>query len=185
MKNVFHWLATAVVAASLPITQVAPGDGKGDHAGMEPLFSGETGSGHVLGPWNHGHDFAFRHHDNGRFRGRGLDRDDRFFHRHRFFADFRFFGYGYPYDWYPDYYYFGYPYDYSFYDYSPVYGDRYSSNLAMMVQAELARRGYYHGPINGVIGSGSRRAIGEFQAAEGLPITGQIDESLLRALGAG
>jgi hypothetical protein len=105
---------------------------RGDHAGMEPLFSGEPGSGHVLGPWSRGHDFAFRHHDDGRFRGRGFDRDDRFFHRHRFFADFRFFGFGYPYDWYPDYYYYGYPYDYSYYDYSPVYGDRYSSNLAIM-----------------------------------------------------
>ena len=55
----------------------------------------------------------------------------------------------------------------------------------MVVQAELARRGYYRGPINGVIGSGSRRAIREFQAAEGLPITGRIDESLIRALRTG
>ena len=36
-----------------------------------------------------------------------------------------------------------------------------------------------------MIGSGSRRAIREFQTAEGLPITGQIDESLVRALIAG
>jgi len=55
----------------------------------------------------------------------------------------------------------------------------------MVVQAELAGRGYYRGPINGVIGSGSRRAIREFQAAEGLPITGRIDESLIRALRTG
>jgi hypothetical protein len=43
-----------------------------------------------------GHDFAFGHHDDSRFPGRGFDRDDRFFHRHRFFADFRFFGFAYP-----------------------------------------------------------------------------------------
>jgi len=153
MKNVFHWLAAAVVAASLPVTaQVAPDDVMGDHSGIRPHFSGEPGPGLVLGPWSRGRDFAFRHHDDGRFCGRDFDRDDRFFHRHRFFADFRFFGFGYPYDWYRDYYgypyYFGYPLDYSYYDYSPVYSDRYSSNLAMMAQAELARRGYYRGPIN-------------------------------------
>jgi hypothetical protein len=88
---------------------------------------------------------------------------DRFLHRHRFFTDFR-------------YCYYGYPYNYAYYDFGPVYDDRYSSGLAMMVQAELAGRGYYRGPINGVIGSGIRRAIREFQAAEGLPITGRIDE---------
>ena len=59
MKNVFHWLTAAVVAASLPVTaQVAPDDSKRDHAGTQRLFSGEPGSGHVLGPWSRGHDFA-------------------------------------------------------------------------------------------------------------------------------
>jgi hypothetical protein len=40
-----------------------------------------------------------------------------------------------------------------------VYGDRYWYGLATAVQTELARRGYYHGPIDGVIGSESREAI--------------------------
>jgi hypothetical protein len=151
---------------------------------MEPLFFGEPGSGYQLGPWSRGHEFAFRHHDVGSFRARGWDRDDRLFHRHRFVTDFRFFQFAYPYDWYPEYDY-GYPHDYSYYDYSPVFGNGYSSNLVMLVQSKLARRGYYDGPINGLIDSGSRRAIREFQTAEGLPITGQIDESFLRALGAG
>jgi len=187
MKNVFHWLAAVVAAASLPITaRGAPSDVMGDDSGTEPHFSGEPGFDHVFDPWGRGHDFAFRHHDFDRFRDRDFGRNDRFFHhRHRFFADFRFFRFGYPYDWYPEHYYYGYPYNYSYYDFGPVYDDRYSSDLAMVVQAELARRGYYRGPINGVIGSGSRRAIGEFQAVEGLPITGRIDESLIRALRTG
>ena len=53
----------------------------------------------------------------------------------------------------------------------------------MSVQSELARRGYYHGAIDGVIGSGSIQAIRGFQAAQGLPVTGQIDPRLLKALG--
>jgi peptidoglycan hydrolase-like protein with peptidoglycan-binding domain len=52
----------------------------------------------------------------------------------------------------------------------------------MLVQSELARRGYYDGPDYGVIDPGSRMAIRESQTAEGLPITGQMDESFLRAL---
>jgi peptidoglycan hydrolase-like protein with peptidoglycan-binding domain len=51
------------------------------------------------------------------------------------------------------------------------------------VQSELAQRGYYHGPTDGVIGADSREAIRAFQAAQGLPITGMIDPKLLKALG--
>jgi peptidoglycan hydrolase-like protein with peptidoglycan-binding domain len=52
----------------------------------------------------------------------------------------------------------------------------------MEVQTELAQRGYYDGLIDGVIGPGSRTAIREFQAAAGLPVTGQIDDNLIEAL---
>src|SRR5260221_1175992 len=184
--NVFRWLAAVAVVAALPVAaRGEPSDVMGGDSGTEPHVSGEPGFGHVFDHWGRGHDFAFRHDDDSRFRGRGFDRDD------RFFTDFRFFRFGYPYDWYPEHYYYGcpnyydYPYDYSYSDYGPAYDDWYSRNLAMVVQAELARRGYYRGPINGVIGSGSRRAIREFQAAEGLSITGRIDESLIRALRTG
>ena len=77
---------------------------------------------------------------------------------------------------------YGYPYDYAYYDNSPLYDYRYWYGLSAAVQTELARRGYYHGPIDGVIGAGSREAIGSFQKAEGLPVTGLIDPRLLRAL---
>ena len=52
----------------------------------------------------------------------------------------------------------------------------------MAVQAELARRGYYRGPVDGVLGPESRSAIRSFQARNGLPVTGRIDADLFRAL---
>ena len=170
----FHWLAAAAVAAALPVTGARAMSGHGS--------GGFAGGGHD-GSFGHGfsrqdgsrHDFVdrrFFHHD----------RDDRFFHHHnRFFFGFDFAAFGFPYWWYPDYYY-GYPYDYASYDYSPVYDYRYWYGLATAVQTELARRGYYHGSIDGVIGSGSREAIRSFQRAEGLPMTGLVDPALLKAL---
>jgi Putative peptidoglycan binding domain len=112
---------------------------------------------------------------------------ERFFHHHRhiFFA-FNFVAFGYPW-WYPDWYWYPYPYwypyDYSYSDYGPAYDYQYWNNLAVSVQSGLAQRGYYHGAIDGDIGSGSRQAIRAFQAAQGLPVTGLIDPKLLKALG--
>jgi peptidoglycan hydrolase-like protein with peptidoglycan-binding domain len=56
---------------------------------------------------------------------------------------------------------------------------RYRYGLATAVQTELARRGYYHGPIDGVTGSKSRKAIRAFQDTQGLPATGLIDPALV------
>jgi Putative peptidoglycan binding domain len=136
-RNILHLLAAVFVVAIMPCAAQEDSE-------LEPHFSDEPGVGHLYGPLD-------------RFRGHDFDRS-------LFFPDVRFFGYGYPYGWYPG---------------------RYRSDLAVVVQTELARRGYYRGLINGVIGPISRMAIREFQAAEGLPITGRIDEGLLRALGAG
>jgi hypothetical protein len=106
--------------------------------------------------------------------------------------------YGYPYS-----YGYGYPYYYprssfgiSFssrpyyggYYSSPVYAGRsvgYSDDLAVDVQRELRRRGYYRGSIDGDIGPASRAAIRSYQADRGLRVTGRIDSSLLRSLGIG
>jgi len=132
----------------------------------------------------------FAHNDH--FFDHRFDHHDRFFHHHRniFIFDFVSFGfpwwypypyyYGYPYDYYPyDYY----PYDYSYSDYGPAYDEQYWNDLATSVQSELARRGYYSGSVDGVIGRDSRRAIRAFQAAQGLPVTGIIDAKSLKALG--
>lgn len=58
----------------------------------------------------------------------------------------------------------------------------YSADLAVDVQRALRRSGYYYGDIDGDIGPESRAAIREFQRDRGLPATGRIDSSLLRAL---
>lgn len=72
----------------------------------------------------------------------------------------------------------------------PVYSSYYRSesrddddDLAIDVQRALARRGYYHGAIDGDVGPGTRGAIREYQYRNRLEVTGRIDRSLLRSLG--
>jgi len=100
------------------------------------------------------------------------------------------FGLGYPYygyGWgYP--YYGTYPYGYGYYTpYTPRYTvhDRGITDDATVaaVQRRLARGGYYHGAIDGVIGSGTRTAIRAFERNNGLPVDGVIDTQLLRTMG--
>jgi len=50
------------------------------------------------------------------------------------------------------------------------------------VQQELAKLGFYHGQIDGLLGPGMREAIGRFQAVEKLPVTGQVNGPTLEAL---
>ncbi len=50
------------------------------------------------------------------------------------------------------------------------------------VQHALARRGYYHGPIDGDIGPGSRRAIRHYREDHGLSSSSEITPALLRSL---
>jgi hypothetical protein len=170
--SVFRWFFSAAIAVLLPSTiqTVAAHSMGGGHGGMRmaPQFSSGRGFGH----FDHRRDFAFRHHDG-----------DRFFFRHqnRFFFGFDFAAFGFPW-WYPYPYYDADPYGYSSYDYGSGYDYQYWTALAVSVQSELARRGYYHGAIDGVIGSDSIQAIRGFQAAQGLPVTGRINPKLLKAL---
>ena len=55
-------------------------------------------------------------------------------------------------------------------------------DLGMDLQRALAHEGYYRGPIDGQIGSGSRAAIRAYQSDHGLEATGRIDGALLRSL---
>lgn len=55
--------------------------------------------------------------------------------------------------------------------------------LAAEVQAALARRGYYRGPIDGIIGTGKRRALRAYQHDRDLPVSARIDRNTLYALG--
>jgi hypothetical protein len=58
-----------------------------------------------------------------------------------------------------------------------------TSSLAIDVQRRLARRGYYHGPIDGIIGPGTRSAIADFEADNGLPPDGLMTRQVIRTLG--
>ncbi len=50
-------------------------------------------------------------------------------------------------------------------------------------QARLAELGYYTGEIDGAFGPLTSRAIREYQADYGLPITGRLDRATLKSLG--
>jgi hypothetical protein len=149
-----------------------------------PGFSGTRGfsTGRFSGRGDHG-----RFGDHG-FRGRDRDfRDRRFRDFDGDSFDFGFYGFGYP-----DYYPYNYPYDYAYpyYNYDPYQGvdnsgdyrTSRSGDVISAVQSALMKRGYYRGPIDGVIGASSRRAIRTFQANQGLPVTGLIDRKLISAL---
>ncbi|MEP6709415.1 MAG: peptidoglycan-binding domain-containing protein [Verrucomicrobiota bacterium] len=132
-------------------------------------------------------------------------------HHHRFNSNvvfvgafgypFGFGGYPYGYGYYPyDYGYYPYGYGYNSYGYGyPPYGTYYNgaappvysgeaignggSSVIAQVQQILARNGYYHGAIDGVIGSGTRSAIREYERAHGLAVDGRINRQLLARMG--
>jgi opacity protein-like surface antigen len=123
--------------------------------------------------WNHRHDWnRHRHHRSGSnfVIGIGLGYPYGY-------------GYGYPYRYG---YRYGYPYGYGYYaPRTTVYASRGFTDDATVaaVQRRLARAGYYHGSIDGVIGPGTRSAVRAFERNNGLPADGVIDSQLLRTMG--
>ena len=100
---------------------------------------------------------------------------------------FALFGGGYYY-WDNNYWYPAYGYDpyFSTYAYdAPIYGynDQEPGQVIANVQAELQRLGYEPGGVDGEFGPMTRRAILDYQQDNGLPVTGEIDETTLNALG--
>jgi len=97
------------------------------------------------------------------------------------------FGFGSPY------YYGGYyPYDSYAYPYSYNYGSYYynqpgyaygNGSVVIQVQSRLARAGYYHGPIDGVMGRGTSFAIRAYERDHGLRMDGVISRQLMRNMG--
>ncbi len=125
----------------------------------------------------------------GGFRGHDFG-GHRFHHR---FNDFVFFDFGFPFYGYPFY---GYPfyYPYAYYGYDSYYGyygapgyQGYGAyqrgSVVIEVQRRLAAGGYYHGAIDGVIGSGTRRAIRSYERSHGLPADGVLSRRFLATLG--
>jgi Putative peptidoglycan binding domain len=140
-------------------------------------WKGGRGDGkHGHGNWKHGHRTAWH---------RGDDHNDKHDHHHHHRGYFGFSPY-----WYPSggYYSYGYPnYSYDYYDYyypeNGYYsGQSESASIQVLVQDALARRGYYPGQVDGVIGPETRSAIREFQRDNGLPVTGQMNSHLIQAL---
>ncbi len=85
--------------------------------------------------------------------------------------------------WYPAY---GYDPYYSHYVYDgPIFGYGYAApgDVTAQVQRSLAQQGYYYGPIDGILGPGTRSAIQRYQIDRGLAVTATIDEQTLATLG--
>jgi hypothetical protein len=147
--------------------------------------------------------FEGRHEGEEHEEHEAFERRDFFFRNHFFVGfDFAAFGLGWWWGpwwdwWYPWDYYSYYPY----YGYSPCYDDpsgdtssygsqygsqegaQYWADLAKSVQSKLAEQSYYHGSIDGVIGSDTLQAIRQYQTDHGLAVTGKIDPKLLDDLG--
>ena len=121
------------------------------------------------------------------------------------------YGYGYPsygYPYYGGYYPYGYgygypsygygysPYSYGYSSYRPVYRGGYSNtsyrggstsyrggSVVVQVQQRLARAGYYHGRVDGVMGSQTRSAIRAYQRAHSMRVDGMLNDQLLGTMG--
>jgi len=122
----------------------------------------------VASSWNHHHGHHYRPHSNF-YLGIGLG--------------YPYYGYGYGYPYYGSY-----PYGYGYGYYSPrttYYAQTRINDDATVaaVQRRLARGGYYHGTIDGVIGNGTRAAVRAYERNNGLPVDGEIDPQLLRTMG--
>jgi hypothetical protein len=93
--------------------------------------------------------------------------------------------YGYsPYGYYPYGYSYGYEpgYTYGYYSSRPAYG-AYNGSVVIDVQRRLARAGYYRGPIDGIMGPGTRFAIRAYERDHGLRVDGVISGQLMRNMG--
>jgi hypothetical protein len=192
MKTQFLLIGFISIAL-LGSTPVAVAHGRSGGGGGH---GGGSGGGHGHGAWSGGHGAWSGGHGRGAWGGHGRvawgGHGNRFHHGGRFFGPgFGFYGFGDPWWWgypgYPDY-----PYPSQYYGDS-YYGDTYYGNAyygnsdphasaTKSLQAALAQRGYYHGSVDGVWGPQTRKAIRSFQADQGLPVTGQVDGRLIRAL---
>jgi len=75
------------------------------------------------------------------------------------------------------------PYDNDYAEPPPAVMYDSSASMAATVQSQLDSQGYNAGPADGVVGPQTRDAITDFQYSHHLPVTGMIDDPLLRALG--
>src|ERR1044071_790894 len=71
-----------------------------------------------------------------------------------------------------------YPYPYSYYPYDYYgYNDYGYDNVRLVVEVQrrIARAGYYHGAIDGILGPETRRAIAAYERDHKMPAYGALD----------
>ena len=124
---------------------------------------------------------GFHHFNDGHF-----IRNDRFHRFHRFNEVIFIGDFGFPWWWgwgwgpwwgYP----YGYDGGYNYGDYGSGYGDSSQSRVAEL-QRRLARAGYYHGAIDGILGPQTRRAIRAYERDHGGSAYGAIGGQLISFL---
>jgi len=149
-------------------------------------------------------DHAFARHDANWHRD--WDRHHAHFHKGHTFVFIDGFWWGlYPGDYYPYYGYDSYPsgyysdpygyddYPYGSYDYNTQdpysYYNGYtpaaqsSNGVVSSVQSQLAKRGYYRGAVDGVLGDQTEAAIARYQEENDLSVTGVVTAATLQSLG--
>ncbi len=205
-------VALCVLAAPMAMAAGRGGHGGGSFAGSRGGFAGSRGnfSGARPGYYGARPGYAmqrgnyYSRHGNGNWHGGGNWHGNGHYHGygHHYYGynNIYYAGYGFPF-W--GYYGFGwgypywggyYPYDGGYYynEGAPVYEGRTydgqvpdgkDASLVLQVQRRLARAGYYHGAIDGVIGGGTRGAIRAYERSHGLPVDGVIDDDLLATMG--
>jgi peptidoglycan hydrolase-like protein with peptidoglycan-binding domain len=62
-------------------------------------------------------------------------------------------------------------------------GDDGDEDRVREVQRALQQKGYYEGPIDGVVGPRTRAGVREFQGDQNLPVTGKVDDKTAKSLG--
>jgi hypothetical protein len=189
-KVILFLSSLAAVALAAPLAMADPRSGGGNRHFSGAPARGAPAMTRSAGTFRHG---GFNQWNGNRWSG-DWRRHHRFSRDRFIFIDtFGFpFSYGYPYyGYYPyDYYGYGYgyhPYGYSSpygYDYSydsqPAYGydyrDRYRGGSSVVaLQRQLARAGYYHGAIDGIMGPATRRAMRAYQGTHNQRDYGMTD----------
>src|ERR1700687_5268496 len=177
IKGSLVGLVLASILAIAPTAAFARGGGGGGHGG--------GGGGHVGGGGRHGGGFDGGHGHFGGFASHGFAAHEgaHGWHRGHYGYGGDYWGGGPYWGWYGD------PYSYDY----PYYGDYSDAQTApsevapseqtiVAVQKELAKLGYYHGQIDGIVDPETQKAIRWFQSVDKLSVSGRIDDPTLKAL---
>jgi peptidoglycan hydrolase-like protein with peptidoglycan-binding domain len=63
--------------------------------------------------------------------------------------------------------------------------DSASEDKVREVQTALQAKGYYSGPIDGIVGPKTHSGLSEYQKDEGLKVTGKVNDETAKRLGVG